>query len=124
MTTEPPLNSNNAADISGLARTARLLFLGSQIDGDDEGEARALLGFDCVSVELRFVSQHAHSGIDVVRISLANAALQLQIHFFAASRIFLAEHFDIDRRLLVYRLVIGLENRTFAEAVAPLSFAL
>jgi hypothetical protein len=37
--------------------------------------------------------------------------------FFAASRIFLAEDLGIDRRLLVHRLVISLENRAFAEAV-------
>ncbi len=54
----------------------------------------------------------------MARISLADAALQLQVHFFAASRIFLAEDLGIDRRLLVHRLVISLENRAFAEAVA------
>jgi len=43
------------------------------------------------------VSKQAHGGIDVTRISIADAALQPQIHFFAARRIFLPEHFGIDR---------------------------
>jgi hypothetical protein len=63
------------------------------------------------------VSQHAHLRIDVARISLADAALQLQVHFFATSSIFLAEYLGIDGRFQVHRFVISLENGTFAEAV-------
>ena len=64
------------------------------------------------------MSQHEHRCIDVARISVADAALLVQVHLFAASRIFLAEYLGIDRRLPVRRrLVISLENRTFAEAV-------
>lgn len=106
---------------AGLARIGWLLFLGSQVESDvetDSARTAHLLRLDGISIELCFVGQYAHSGIDVARIALADAALQLQVHFFAASRVFLAEHFGIDRRLLVHRLVIRLENRAFAEAVA------
>jgi hypothetical protein len=77
-----------------------------------------LLRLNGISIELCFVSQHEHRCIDVARISVADAALLVQVHLFAASRIFLAEYLGIDRRLPVRRrLVISLENRTFAEAV-------
>jgi hypothetical protein len=58
-----------------------------------------------------FVSQHAHRCIDMARISVADAALQLQEHVFEASGIFLAEYFDIGRGLPVHRLVVSLEDR-------------
>ena len=106
-------------------RRGRLLFLGSQVDGNvqpDPDRTTHLLGLDGIPIELCFVSQHAHSGIDVARISPADTALQLQIHFFAASRIFLAEDFGIDRRLLVHHLVVSLENRTFAYDVVSREF--
>ena len=82
---------------AGLARMGRLLFLGFQVDIDTEcGGARALLGLDCVPVEFGLVSQHAHRCIDVARISVADAALQLQEHVFAAGRVFLAEYLGIN----------------------------
>src|SRR5579862_2347255 len=95
------------------------IWTNTQIENDVETSPAIanLLGLDGISIELCFVSKHAHPCIDVARISLADAALQLQVHFFAASRIFLAEYLGIDRGLLVHRFVIGLENGTFAEAV-------
>ena len=45
------------------------------------------------------------------------AALQLQEHVFEASGIFLAEYLRIDRGLSVHRLVVSLEDRTFADSV-------
>src|SRR6266446_6946012 len=76
-----------------------------------------LFGLDGVPVELCFMSQNAHRCIDVARISVADAGLQFQVHVFEASRIFFAEYLRIDRRLPIHRLVICLENRTFADAV-------
>jgi hypothetical protein len=103
---------------AGLARTARLLFPVARVDRDTEsGHAWAFLGFDCVPIELGFVSQHTHRCVHVAPISVADAALQLQVHVFAPSGIFLAENLGIDRGLPVHRLVISFEDRTFADAV-------
>jgi hypothetical protein len=66
-----------------------------------EEKAALCSGSTALSVELGLVSQHAHRCIDVARISFADTALQLQIHFFTASRIFLPEDLGIDRRLTV-----------------------
>jgi hypothetical protein len=43
--------------------------------------------------------------------------LQLQVHVFEASGIFLAEYRRIDRRLPVHHLVISLESCAFAEVI-------
>jgi hypothetical protein len=60
--------------------------------------AAGLLGL-LVAVDPGFVPQHADGGIDVSRISVADAGLQFQVHVFEASGIFLAEYLRIDRRL-------------------------
>jgi len=75
------------------------IWTNTQIENDVETSPAIanLLGLDGISIELCFVSKQAHGGIDVTRISIADAALQPQIHFFAARRIFLPEHFGIDR---------------------------
>jgi hypothetical protein len=82
----------------------------------ETSDASDLLGL-LVAVDPGLVPQHADGGIDVSRISIADAALQLQEHVFETSGIFLAEYFDIDRWPPVHRLVISLEDRTFADPI-------
>src|ERR1700674_1420675 len=76
-----------------------------------------LVGLDGIPIELCFVSQPAYRRIDMARIPVADAALQLQEHVFAAGGIFLSEYLDIDRGLPVHRLMISLEDRTFADVI-------
>src|SRR5216683_6892051 len=86
------------ADRRYLVARIRALGIGTQMENDVEtGSATAhLLRLDGISIEFCFVSKHAHRCIDVARISVAHAALQLQEHVFAPSGIFLAEYFSID----------------------------
>jgi len=83
----------------------------------ETAETAHLLGLNGIPVELCLVSQHAHRCIDMARISLADARLQLQVHFCHASGIFLSEYLSINRRLPIHRLVIGLEDRTLTDAI-------
>src|ERR1700686_3703311 len=80
-----------------------VLTLTAQMDINLEAaETAHRLGLDGISIELCFVSQYAHRRIDMARISLADAGLALQLHFFPASRIFFAEYLRINGRLPVH----------------------